>query len=222
MPGRKTPIENDHFYHIINRGLSDQKIFQDQDDFSRAMESISYYRHGRTPIKFSRFVSLSPIEKMETLREIGKNKPNIEIISFCLMPTHFHFAIKQLEDGGIAQFMANFSNSLTRYFNTKRERRGPILMGSYTNILIKNDEQLLHLTRYHHLQPYSAGIVNTLEELKNYPYSSLPEYLNPKSENICNTKIVMDFFKSSEEYKKFVLDRAEYQRELEIIKHLLP
>ncbi len=221
MPGRKIPIENNHFYHIINRGLSGQKVFQNRQDFSRAIKSIAYYQNHRPPVRFSQFLSLSPTKKKEILKEVRKNKPPIEIISFCLMPTHFHFAIRQLRSGGIARFMANFSNSLTRYFNTKRKRRGPILMGSYTNILIKNDEQLIHLTRYHHLQSYSAGISKTLEELKNYPYSSFPEYLNQSSDDICNTKIVMDFFKNSKEYEKFVLERAEYQKELEIIKHFL-
>jgi putative transposase len=222
MPGRKIPIRNGYTYHIINRGLTEQKIFQDHDDFSRAIQAIAYYQNQPLPIRFSQFLRLLPSEKAKILKEAKKEESPIEVISFCLMPTHFHFAIKQLANNGIAQFMANFSNSLTRYLNVKRERRGPILMGSYNNILVKNDEQLLHLTRYHHLQPYSAGINKTLEELEIYPYSSFPEYLGQSDNNICNTEVVMSFFKNHQEYRAFVLDRAEYQRELEIIKHLLP
>jgi putative transposase len=222
MPGRKIPIRNNYTYHIINHGLSEQKIFQTRTDFNRAIQAIIYYQNQQPPIRFSQFLSLSPSEKTRILKEIKKEKSPIEIISFCLMSTHFHFTVKQLTNNGIAQFMANFSNSLTRYLNVKRGRRGPILMGSYNNILVKNDEQLIHLTRYHHLQPYSAGISKTLKELEIYPYSSFPEYLGQSSNNICNTKVVMDFFKNRQDYRNFVLDRAEYQKELEIIKHLLP
>jgi putative transposase len=222
MPGRKVPIVTGNTYHIINHALSGQKIFPNKQDLNRALQSIFYYQHSQPPIKFSKFLTLSAPKKHDILEKIKKDQSPIEIISFSLMSNHFHFAIKQLGDDGIAHFIANFSNSLTRHLNTKTKRRGPILKGRFDNFLVKNDEQLIHLTRYHHLQAYSAGIIKTLEEIETYPYSSFPEYLGKSQNNICNTSLVMSFFKNEDDYRKFVLSRAEYQRELEITKHLFP
>jgi putative transposase len=72
------------------------------------------------------------------------------------------------------------------------------------------------LTRYVHLNPVSAGIV---EKPEDWVYSSYREYIGMEKEKVCNKEKFFDF--SKKEYKKFVEDRIDYQRNLEIIKHII-
>ena len=116
--------------------------------------------------------------------------------------------------------MSNFQNSYTRYFNTKHERVGQIFLRPFKAIRIHTEEQLLHVSRYIHLNPYSSSIVESIQELKDYPWSSLNEYLDPTKDGICEKEITLSYFKDSQSYAAFVLDQADYQKELEEIKHL--
>ena len=90
-------------------------------------------------------------------------------------------------------------------------------------MLVETDEQLIHLVRYIHLNPYSSGVVKSLRDLLSYPWSSLQEYLDPQVTGICDEKeIVLKLFKNNREaFKKFTLDQAEYQKRLDKIKHLI-
>ena len=107
-------------------------------------------------------------------------------------------------------------DSYTRYFNKKIGRKGPLWEGRVKKVFVESDEQLLHLTRYVHLNPVSAGIVKKPED---WVYSSYREYIGMKKGKVCNKEKFFDF--SKEEYKKFVEDRIDYQRNLEIIKHII-
>ena len=70
--------------------------------------------------------------------------------------------------------MRRLLNSYTRYFNEKIKRKGPLWEGRFKKVLVNSDEQLLHLTRYVHLNPVSAGIV---EKPEDWPCSSYREYI---------------------------------------------
>jgi len=71
------------------------------------------------------------------------------------------------------------------------------------------------------LNPYSSFIIKNLEKLVTYPYSSLPEYLKIRKETYCNKELVLSHFKNTTSYREFVFNQADYQRELEKIKHLI-
>jgi hypothetical protein len=58
------------------------------------------------------------------------------------------------------------------------------------------------------------------EELEDYPWSSLPEYLGETVEEICSKDIILNQFKSVDDYRKFVFEQIDYGRELEKMKHL--
>ncbi|MCM8826817.1 MAG: hypothetical protein NC904_04785 [Candidatus Omnitrophica bacterium] len=91
--------------------------------------------------------------------------------------------------------MSRVSNSYARYFNIKYGRRGPLWEGTFKNVLVNNDEQLLHLTRYIHLNPTTAFLV---ERPEDWSFSSYREYLDKEDK-----------------------DKIGYQRDLEMIKHLV-
>ena len=111
-------------------------------------------------------------------------------------------------------------NSYTKYFNLKRKQTGSIFQGHFKAVRVETDEQLVHLSRYIHLNPYSSFVVKSIEKLETYPWSSLPDYLGETKYSFLNKKPVLDFFKNNKAYQKFVFDQADYQKNLEKIKHL--
>lgn len=222
MPGRKIPLVTNEVYHVINRGAGSQPIFLNQRDYLRALETIFYYQNQDLSLRYSFFLRLPKHQKEELLDRLkARRKFLVEIIAHCLMPNHFHLLLKQIRDDGISIFISKFSNSYTRYFNTNQKRIGSLLQGNFKAARMETDEQLIHVSRYIHLNPYSSYVVKNLKELENYPYSSLPEYLNPKMPVRCSKEIVLHHFKNVASYKKFVFDQADYQRRLQEIKHLV-
>lgn len=131
------------------------------------------------------------------------------------MPSHFHLVLKQKINNGISNYLYRILKSYSMYFNSKYKRKGTLWDGRFKNILVNNDDQLVHLTRYIHLNPVSSKLVLKPEDWK---YSSYNEYIT-QNKNICNKG---EYFSMSEDvYKKFVQERKQYQIELEEIKHLL-
>lgn len=222
MPKRKYPLVTDEYYHVFNRGVNKQPIFFSVSDYRRALEIARFYSFAELKTKYSKFIKLSVDERKKQWEALEKeNNKTIDIVCFCLMPNHYHFLLQQRRENGISQFMGNFQNSLTRYVNIKHQRIGPLLQGEFKAIRIEDDRQLLHLSRYIHLNPYTSFVVKELSDLENYQWSSYPEYLGKSISPLCNKEIILSQFKDVKDYQVFVEDRAAYQRELEHIKHLL-
>lgn len=220
MPGRLTPLVNDQVYHVFNRSLDHLPVFSLKLKAKRALQTLNYYQFAHPPVKLSKFLQLPQEDRVLIDQRIKKeNKKLVEILAFCLMPNHFHFLLKQTTEGGISNFLAKFENSYTRYSNKSIDRIGPIFLDQFKAVLIETDEQLLHVSRYIHLNPLTSFIVKDFESLVRYPWSSLGEYLNGQA-SICNTKMILDFFKKDLSYKSFLENQIDYQRALHKIKHL--
>jgi putative transposase len=167
---------------------------------------------------YSNIINLPLQIRGDFFNKLDNNKDLlVDIIAYCLMPNHFHFLLRQRTENGISKFIANLSNSYTRFYNIKHKRTGPIFQGKFKAVEVLSDEQIIHLSRYIHLNPFSAGIVTSIQDLLQYPYSSLPEYLNGQKE-ICKICIVMGQFEDKICYRKFVTDQADYQRSMQIVK----
>lgn len=221
MPGRTLPLATNHYYHIYNRSIELKPIFTNKKEYQRFYDLLNYYRFSAPPVSFSTLNRLNQEKRNKLLTAFKKKaKVLIEIICFCLMPNHFHFLLKQKKDEGISQFLGNLQNSYARYFNLKYKRIGSLFQGRFKAVLIETEGQLLHLSRYIHLNPYSSAIIKTLDQLPFYQWSSLPQYLG-NQQGICQTKIIMSSFLNAQKYKKFLFDRANYQKKLEQMKHLL-
>lgn len=211
MPYRKIGFDNANVYHVFNRGVEKRKIFSTDYDRNRFLETFFYYQFANPKPKYSTY-------KRFRTQDFDKNPKIVEIICYCLMPNHFHLMIRQLEDGGIQEFVRKLSNSYTRYFNTKNKRVGPLFQGVFKAVQIETDEQLMHVSRYIHLNPYVSNLVKNLEDFR---YSSYPDYVGLRDNQLCNKELVLGFFKNIGEYKSFVTDQKSYGAELEKIKHLL-
>ena len=211
MPSRIIPFVNGHYYHIYNRGVEKKPIFTNKWDYTRLVKTIKYYQIEGPKPKLSQFL-INQILKPDPSKKI------VDIICYCLMPNHFHFLLRQTKDGGITEFVSKLSNSYTKYFNIKHERVGYLLQGEFKAVLVDSDEQLLHLSRYIHLNPLASFISKNLND---YPWSSYHEYTGKERDKICETDSILKFFKNKADYQKFVLDQADYAQALKLIKHQL-
>lgn len=211
MPYRTTPLVNDEFYHIFNRGVEKRSIFATTSDYEHFLRILNYYQFEGPKPRFSQF------NRFQNFK-LEQNQKIVEIICYCLMPNHFHLLLRQTRDGGISEFMRKISDSHTRYFNTKYERIGSLFQGAFKAVRIESDEQLIHVSRYIHLNPSVSLLV---KDLKDYPWSSYPDYIGTRNSKLCVKKPIISFFKSKGDYEKFVLDQEDYGKSLEFIKHHL-
>lgn len=217
---RKVVFRNNEIYHVFNRGLDRRSIFTEKNEFERVQKLIKFYRHKDIPIRFSQ-VNHQPIEVREKiLKDLYKSERVVDILGYCMMPNHFHFLLKQMKDKGISTFIANVTNAYTRYFNTKHERAGNLFEGVFKAVYIETEEQLIHVSRYIHLNPVASSIIPD-EELENYRWSSYPEYLDLSKEEISQKELILSMFKSARDYREFVNNQIDYAKKLDIIKHLI-
>lgn len=221
MPYRKTPIVINEIYHVFNRSIAQQPIFITSRNYQRAIDVLGYYLYNNPPVRFSIYNGLQKDQRKSFFDELTKNQqPLVEIMCYCLMPNHVHFLLKNLKDNGITTFMRKFQNSYAKYFNTKFDRTGALFQHMFKAVRIETDEQLIHVSRYIHLNPTTAYLVE-IEKLKNYFWSSYSYYVNGNTQPFITKEPILSFFKSTGDYKQFVLDQADYQRELDRIKHLI-
>lgn len=211
MPYQQAVFACGEFYHIFNRGVEKRTVFLDRRDYLRFVATLNYYRFDDLPARFS-FKNRQVLTKRRP-----SGKPLVEIVCYCLMPTHFHLLIRQLEDGGITKFLSKLTNSYTKYFNTKHKRVGPLFQGSFKAVRIEDTDQLNHTSRYIHLNPLIDYLV---KNLPSYEYSSYPEYLGERG-GFCQTHFILNSFKSSVDYGQFVADQESYGRDIKNMKKLL-
>lgn len=213
---RKYPLIEGKVYHTFTRSIAGFEIFRNESDFQRMGSMLNYYKVKNPPAKFSIF---SDIKNKESFyqRHLNSNDDLVDIVAYCFMPTHIHLILRQLMKDGISIFMGKVLNSYTRFFNLKNKRKGPLWESRFKNVEVGTDQQLLHLTRYIHLNPVTANLV---EDPGDWHFSSYKEYLGEKKleESICNYSRLLDIV--PKDYRKFVSSRKEYQRELAGLKEL--
>lgn len=220
MAGRNLVFVTDEYYHVYNRGVARQPTFTTKHNYKQARLTLDYYSYIIPPLRLSRLKEHARQEIVSLLTILHKEgKRLVDIISFVFMPNHFHFLLRQKIDQGISRFVSQFTNSYTRYYNTKQNRPGPLFQGVFKGVHVETQEQLLHLSRYIHLNPLVSGIVR-YRDFISYPWSSFPDYLKGQS-TVVNLEPILSSFALAEKYKEFVLDQVTYASELEKIKHLV-
>lgn len=218
---RKNPLVTGEIYHVFNRSIADYVIFNDENEYSRMWELLKYYQINNE-LRFSEFIELKIIAQIgfnNFFNTISKGKDKlIQIIAYCLMPTHIHLVLKQLSDNGISNYLQKVLNSYSTYFNLTHKRKGPLWESRFKSVLVENDEQLNHLVRYLHLNSTTANLVNQPED---WLYSSYREYLGRVEENqkMCQFDSILDI--NPVLYRKYVNNQISYQGELAKIKDLI-
>ncbi|KKQ45429.1 MAG: hypothetical protein US62_C0015G0010 [Candidatus Woesebacteria bacterium GW2011_GWA1_37_8] len=209
----KTYIEGG-YYHIYNRGVDKRKIFQRDLDYSVFLRLLKEY--------------LLPIDHPDLLKIQGiipRRKPlncydDIELISYCLMPNHFHLLIRQKSKYGLKRFSKALLTNYSMYFNKTYERTGRLFQGVYKAVLILDESYFLHLSRYIHLNP--SELLARDNPLHKYKYSSYKYYIGINCPDWLNPKPILQMFQNDKSqfpskiltYQSFVENYKENEREL--------
>lgn len=204
---RTAPIAQNEYYHIFNRGNNKQQIFLGGRDWIRFLFLII---HLQSPIIFpkisrqiSHFVKNRAFDiENNDMEKIAKER-YVELVNFVLMPNHFHLAVHEFKDGGIANYMQRILCAYTKYFNTKYDRSGHLFQGPYKAVHVEDNEQLLYLSTYIHKNPRELPEWKNKEHL--YPWSSYQDYTGKNRwGKLLQQNIILDQFSNKQEYGHFV------------------
>jgi len=219
MPRRNVLLISNEIYHVFNRSIAKTDIFFSKINLRRILETIDYYRY-RHIIRLSKFKSLPQKIKEEYMLRFKNTEPLIEIYAYSIMPNHYHFLLKQIQNGGIAKFISTTQNSFAKYFNLKNNRDGSLFQNAFKAKRVNSEEELIHISRYIHLNPITACLIE-IEELTGSTFTSFPYYIHEEKHSVINTQLLLGIFQDAHAYKKFVFDQSDYQKKLGMIKNLI-
>lgn len=165
------------FYHVTARGNERKKIFFAKTDY----------------------------EKFKQCLKEAEEKYGYVLHCYVLMTNHYHLIIETPE-ANLSKIMHYINGSYTNYINIKRRRSGHLFQGRYKAIVVDKDSYLLELSRYLHLNPVRAGIVEKPEE---YPHSSYKTYISKEKVDMVSRNLILamlsnDKKEAGKKYRSFV------------------
>jgi putative transposase len=184
---RNEILETDAFYHIYNRGINSEKIFDTEENYLFFLLKFKIY--------------LNPV---------------CDVFAYCLMPNHFHFLIKvksEIEintfakvlnfdkkditkqekglhsfDSIVSKQMGKFVSSYSQAYNKVTNRHGALLESPFKRKRVENEEYLRNLIIYIHLNP--IGIKKNFE---SYIFSSYKAILSKVKTNLKREETIAVF-----------------------------
>ncbi|MCW1929748.1 MAG: transposase [Candidatus Kerfeldbacteria bacterium] len=146
------------YYHAFDRGNNKEKIFHDESDYNYFLSLISHY--------------LNPTSKNQKVNFYN----DITILSYCLIPNHFHLMFKQTKERSISLFMQVIIQRYTTYYNKKYGHINHVFRAKYGSRLIENTEDLISVSKYVHKNAEDCGA-----DIIKYKYSSAQWYIQGHS-----------------------------------------
>ena len=213
---RKVKFAPKEYYHLYSRGVEKRKVFLDDKDHDRFM-ALLYIMNQPDSFHFGNFLKHNKINDifLET-----KEKTLVSIVSYVLMPNHFHILVYENEEGGISKFMSRLLTAYSMYFNTKYQRSGSLFVRPFRSQHISSEAQYLWIFSYIHLNPIGIIKKNFKEDgignkkiaedfLNSYKYSSYFEYkkTNRIEANIIDLELITEYIS-----KETVLNIGKYQK----------
>ena len=199
MPSRNIIKEfaPDQYYHVYNRGVEKRIIFVDDQDYTVFIGLMKKYLVGSDKLR-----------GRHTQKPIGEE---VKLLSYCLMPNHFHLLLYQTSESGVTKFMRKLATGYAMYFNDRYNRVGTLFQGRYKASHIDEDAYIQHISRYIHMNP---------DGYSDYPYSSYKYFMSPdKTPNWLRADLLISFFDNDyKEYQAFITDYEETAKELDLIK----
>lgn len=128
-------------YHVVARGIERRKIFLDEEDYQDFTVRLG-----------------------SALKKTG-----CKCLAWCLMPNHFHLLLVR-GNRPLSELMRRLMTGYAVYFNIKHKRAGHLFQNRYKALLCDEEEYLLELVAYIHLNPLRAKMVETLEDLNKYSW----------------------------------------------------
>ena len=207
-------LKEGQIFHVFNKSIANYPIFKDLKNSERFIKVLDYYNNQSIDWSLSRYLIINKEDFLPKLLT-EKNGALLKFLAYCIMPDHYHILVKVLKDNILSKYINNVENSFTRFFNIKFKRKGPLWESRFKAVLIRTSNQLIHVTRYIHLNPTSSSLVDSP---KDWIFSSFNDYLDKD--------ILKNYLKeiSIDEpllYQKFCEDNIDYQRKLKKIKKLI-
>lgn len=234
---RKVEFSTGSYYHLYNRGADKRPLFADERDFARFYLGLFAFNdlHAQFDSGLSRVFPLparsNPVTtgsnrvttgsgvKAQGASEaapLPKRKLLVDIVSFILMPNHFHLFVEQKEEAGISRFLHRLQKGYSRYFNLRHQRSGTLVEGGFKAVNVNRDAYFEHLPRYIHLnaldlthpQWRTKGVSNWREAataLDRYRWSSHHMYVGkPQELPVVTSAYAREMFSSPQDYLRFL------------------
>ena len=129
-------------HHVIGRGIEGVAIFRTEGDRTDFVNRIADVWRGGA----------------------------LRIYAWALLPNHFHLLVRTAGQP-LAKSMRQVLTGYVVNFNRRYRRFGHLFQNRYKSIVCEDEPYLLEVTRYIHLNPLRAGLVQDLEALREYPWS---------------------------------------------------
>src|SRR5215469_15554598 len=143
MPRTSRAAAGGVVYHVLNRGNGRMGVFRKPGDY------LAFLR----------------------LLQLGKEKAQIELFGFCLMPNHWHLVLRPRRDHDLAAYLSWVSNThVKRYRAHYKNTSGHLYQGRYKSFPVQEDAYFLTLMRYVEANPLPPKLVTRAEQ---WPWSSL-------------------------------------------------
>ena len=114
----------------------------------------------------------------------------VNLLCYCLLSNHMHLLV-ETPQGNIPQMMQAFQTSYTVYFNQRHRHTGHVFEQRYKAFLVDRDNYLLQVSRYIHLNPVAARLV---ERPQDYRWSSYRRYLGERGEEGFTRELILGQF----------------------------
>lgn len=205
------------FYHAYNRGYAKQDIFRDDHDYRTFLYLMrKYLEVGFQERKYTPKGEEYSVEPNHVYDDV-------DLVAYCLMPNHFHLLLYQKTLKGMPMLLVRLCTNYATYFNQKYDSEGSPFQGTYRAVSVKTENQLLHLSRYLHANPYELFPEINLEE---YPYSSCQYYFSTNKPSWLKSEWVRGNFAKPDDYRSFIntyrqMKLEQKDKELESIKGLV-
>jgi len=131
-------------YHIMIRGNEGGTLFKDAHDYGAFCK------------------------RLQTAVELF----SLECYAYCLLPNHYHLFLCT-PDANLSKAMQWLGTAYTVWFNRRHQRYGHLFQGRYKALLVEGDAYFWEVSRYIHLNPVRAGLV---EDCVDWLWSSYPGY----------------------------------------------
>jgi len=186
MPKRKIELINEQVYHVYNRGIRKERIFNQAKDYERLLTKADEY----------------------------KEKYDIQIIAWALIPNHFHILIRAIENGvrtpkqtphPITSFLLKLQQSHAMYFKNKYEKAGSVFQGRFNAKPVDNEDYLIKLLHYIHGQPSHHKICSDWD----WPYTSLSHYLSASPDS--SLIKVDNYYENFKNFEKLLDSGLEFE-----------
>lgn len=161
MPRKAREKSSTGIYHVMLRGINQQQIFADDEDYKNMLQIIREY----------------------------KESTGIDLYAYCLMGNHIHLLIKENEIG-IDQFIKRVGTKFVYWYNLKYKRTGHLFQDRFKSEAVENDEYFITVIRYIHQNPKKAGIVRNIADYPYSSYKEYIDAVKTGSTDLVDSEFV--------------------------------